>query len=33
MISTMVVMFSQSAADAKTRFLRFVEADAEVMYH
>ncbi len=33
MISTMVVMFSQSGADAKTRFLRFVEADAEVMYH
>ncbi|MBN2333291.1 MAG: DUF494 family protein [Deltaproteobacteria bacterium] len=33
MISTMVVMFSQSAADAKTRFLRFIEADAEVMYH
>ncbi|MEA2107928.1 MAG: DUF494 family protein [Pseudomonadota bacterium] len=33
MISTMVVMFSQSGPDAKTRFLRFVEADAEVMYH
>jgi len=33
MISTMVVMFSQSGPDAKTRFLRFIEADAEVMYH
>ena len=33
MISTMVVMFSQSGYDAKTRFLRFIEADAEVMYH
>jgi Smg protein len=33
MISTMVVMFSQSGLDAKTRFLRFIEADAEVMYH
>jgi len=33
MISTMVVMFSQSAADAKSRFLQFIEADAEVIYH
>jgi len=32
MISTMVVMFSNSCAD-KNRFLRFIEADAEVVYH
>ncbi|MBW1646484.1 MAG: DUF494 family protein [Deltaproteobacteria bacterium] len=32
MISTMVVMFSRSGAD-KNRFLRFIEADAEVVYH
>ncbi len=33
MISTMVVMFSQSGAETKNRFLQFIEADAEVMYH